>query len=151
MHIFKCFTAAALVAAALPGWASSGDAFFDHAIASAEELDSMRGGFTTTIGGTSFEVSFGIERAIFVNGEPVAAGRLTIPQLGLTQNGPRNTAEARGLQSFMPGSFTVLQNSLDNQALRQMTVINASVKALEAMAASRFGAALNQGILGSVR
>ncbi len=111
----------------------------------------MRGGFTTSVGGANFEVSFGIERAIFVNGEPVSAARLSIPQLTLTQNGPRNTAEAGGLQNFMPGSFTIVQNSLDNQMLRQMTIINASVKALEALAADRFSAALNQGIFRSVR
>ena len=44
-----------------------------------------------------------------------------------------------------------IQNSLDNQVIKQMTVIDAKVRSLEAFAANRFGAALNQQILGSLR
>lgn len=104
------------------------------------ELDQMRGGFETVSGGLPLSFSFGIERASFVNDQLVATSTLVIPSLlelnsgavraagmdpvTVIQNGPGNTFSLPGLSSqFM----TLIQNTLDNQVIGNVTVINASV------------------------
>lgn len=104
------------------------------------ELDQMRGGFETVSGGLPLSFSFGIERASFVNGQLVATSTLVIPSLmelnsgavrsagmdpvTVIQNGPGNTFALPDLT----GQFmTLIQNTLDNQVISNVTVINASV------------------------
>ncbi|HEY1139876.1 MAG TPA: hypothetical protein VGE88_06685 [Lysobacter sp.] len=104
-------------------------------------LDEMRGGFMTA-GGTS--LSFGIERAVFVNGELLATTRVQIPDIA------RMTADqARELERFNQGVVVqvgngntfapsgapgglVIQNTLDGQDIRALTTVNVGVDTLQA-------------------
>ena len=104
-------------------------------------LDDMRGGFDP---GTGLLVTFGITRAVYINGDLVAQttlnfGRINemtpaqaaqlnqqLASLNLVQNGPRNTVEPQqGGANF----GTIIQNTLDNQQIVNQTVINASSNA----------------------
>jgi hypothetical protein len=105
------------------------------------QLDGLRGGFDTASG---LQVSFGLEREAYVNGELVAHSSAMIPDLGamtaeqavefqqaisgvlLIQNGPNNTTD---LTQWLPGS-TVIQNTLNDQHIVTMTTINAGVNSL---------------------
>lgn len=141
---------ALLIALALAGAFSQAQASGLDALpaAGAAELDQLRGGFTFDLGGRRFDVAFGIERTVSVNGQAVSLSRLEVPQLSAVQNGPGNrvTASAAGAERL-----AVLQNSLDSQVLRQMTVINLRVASLQAMAAARAAAAIDQQIQRSAR
>ena len=104
-------------------------------------LDDMRGGFITP-GGAA--LSFGIERAVFVNGELLATTRVQIPDVS------RMTAEQAGeLQRFNQGVVVqvgngntfgptgapggvVIQNTLDGQDIRALTTVNVGVDTLQA-------------------
>ena len=97
-----------------------------------EELERLRGGFAVQIGSGMFEVSFGIERRLLVDGALVSSARLDAMQL---PQGVRN----------------VVQNSLDNRLIQQMTVIDARVRSLEALRAQHFGARVNTALLGAAR
>ncbi|WP_206860688.1 hypothetical protein [Lysobacter changpingensis] len=104
-------------------------------------LDDMRGGFMTDGG---MALSFGIERAVFVNGELMATTRVQIPDVGRM-----TTAQARELQrfndgvvvqvgggnTFQPGGLpggVVIQNTLDGQDIRALTTVNVGVDTLQA-------------------
>lgn len=131
-------------------------AFADRPGVASEVLQSMRGGFTTTVGGALLELSFGIERVISVNGEVVARTSLQLPSLHqldalravslLQGTGNNVAADLAGATSLH-----VIQNTLDNQTLRQITTINASVRNLELHRAVQFGALLNRQLSLSVR
>ncbi|BDU16816.1 hypothetical protein [Lysobacter auxotrophicus] len=104
-------------------------------------LDDMRGGFLTS-GGTA--LSFGIERAVFVNGELLATTRVQIPDVArmtadqaqelqrfnqgvVVQIGGGNTFEPSGA----PGGI-VIQNTRDGQDIRALTTVNVGVDTLQA-------------------
>jgi hypothetical protein len=73
-----------LMSMATPGNAAlpDGDLIFgDSPRASDAELDGMRGGFEVNAGNTQLKISFGIERAVFINGDLVTQTKLTIPDL----------------------------------------------------------------------
>ena len=106
-----------------------------------QRLDEVRGGF---IDASGLQVSFGIERAIYLNGELVTTTRLNVADLAavsggksgatltggaaLLQNGPGNLIDSGTLS---PASLaTVIQNSLDGQHIRSVTTVNATVNSL---------------------
>lgn len=108
-------------------------------------LDTLRGGFETPSG---LRVSFGIERAVYVNGVLASVTTVKLAELGnlsgrggapvtltegatiaVIQNGPNNSFSSTGIAS---GALaTVIQNSLDNQTVRAVTTINATVNSVE--------------------
>lgn len=112
---------------------------------STEKLDTVRGGFDL---GDGLQVSFGIQRAVYINGELVTYNSVNIPDVAhittqqamslasalntvtVVQNGPGNT--------FTPSSAgqtaaaTVIQNTLNNQAIQNLTTLNVSVNTLDA-------------------
>ncbi|AWI81687.1 hypothetical protein CEW87_21415 [Parazoarcus communis] len=104
------------------------------------ELDALRGGFETPSG---LRVSFGIERAVYVNGVLSSVTSVNLADLGnmngrglpegstlaVIQNGPNNAFISSGLNNN--ALATVIQNSLDNQNIRAVTTINASVNSVE--------------------
>jgi len=106
-----------------------------------QRLDEVRGGF---IDASGLQVSFGIERAIYLNGELVTTTRLNVADLAalsggkagatltggaaLLQNGPGNLIDSGTLS---PSSLaTVIQNSLNGQHIRSVTTVNATVNSL---------------------
>jgi hypothetical protein len=103
-----------------------------------QTLDHMRGGFDP---GNGLLVSFGISRAVFINGNlvtqttldfshitdltPVQAAQIhkQLSALNIVQNGPNNTVQAQqGGINF----GTIIQNTLSDQHIVNETVINAS-------------------------
>ena len=113
--------------------------------ASDQALDQSRGGFNL---GEGLVVSFGISRAVYVNDQLVAstsfhlgdlhaisAGQLQVlgqqlaGQALLVQNGPGNSATEPAAIGQPQTWVTTLQNSLNDQALRTQTVVNASTNA----------------------
>lgn len=106
-------------------------------------LDTVRGGFD---GGSGLVVSFGIERAVYLNGNLASSISVNIPDVGrmtaeqaralaaatsvvnMVQNGPGNTFDPTTLNHA--AAATVIQNSLDNQDIRSLTTINAAVNSL---------------------
>lgn len=104
-------------------------------------LDGLRGGFDV---GGGLLVSFGITRAVYINGEMVAQtslnfGRISnltaaqaaqlsrqMAALNVVQNGPGNSVEPASNGTAVG---TIIQNTLDNQHIVNQTVINASSNA----------------------
>ena len=126
-----------------------------------DTLDSNRGGFDL---GQGLLVSFGITRAVFINGELAAQTTLNFGQLdkitagqamelgrqlsalNLVQNGPGNTVE--GPLGAVGG--TVIQNTLNDQRIANHTVINVETNGLSLMKQLNTAAALSEGIARAV-
>jgi len=126
-----------------------------------DTLDSNRGGFDL---GQGLLVSFGITRAVFINGELAAQTTLNFGQLdkmtagqamelgrqlsalNLVQNGPGNTVE--GPLGAVGG--TVIQNTLNNQRIANHTVINVETNGLSLMKQLNTAATLSEGIARAV-
>lgn len=114
-------------------------------VVDSDTLDTLRGGFELPSG---LRVSFGIERAVYVNGVLSSVTTVNLAELGklagrgispetltsgstlaVIQNGPNNTFSAAAMAT---GALaTVIQNSLDNQSIRAVTTINATVNSME--------------------
>ena len=109
--------------------------------ASDQRLDTLRGGFDL---GTGLMVSFGISRAVYINGELITSttfrvGDLTSltptqaaalgqqmaaqTQAQVVKNGPGNTLE---LSVGTAPLSTYIQNTLSNQNIRSQTIIDAT-------------------------
>ena len=107
-------------------------------------LDGLRGGF---IGDGGLKISFGIERAVYINGSLVTttslnlselgtlsagkAAALSLPEVGnriaFIQNGTGNTV----LTNLGPAAIgTVIQNTLNGQKIQTLTTINATANSL---------------------
>lgn len=127
-------------------------------------LAEMRGGFDT---GTGLLLSFGIERAVYINGALVTTTALSVVGLGsaaqsaalvntsgmgavaglanLVQNGQASIlrSDAGGLSSV---PATVIQNTLNDQAIRSVTTINVTSNSLDTMRSLNTGGALRDAL-----
>jgi hypothetical protein len=109
-----------------------------------ERLDAVRGGFDL---GGGLEVSLGIERAVYIDGNLVTYTSVNIPDIAHmttqqamslasalstidVQNGPGNTFNPSSLGSTT--AATVIQNTLNNQTIRSLTTLNVAVNTLNA-------------------
>lgn len=123
-------------------------------------LDALRGGFDV---GNGMVLSFGVERAVMVNGELVATMRVNIPDVArmteqqaqqlakfnegvLVQVGPGNSVSPSS--DF---SGVVIQNSLDNQDLRTVTRLDISVDTLAAFQNLNAQAAMQSAMAAATR
>jgi hypothetical protein len=129
----------------------------DHAVDSAT-LEAARGGFITADG---LMVTLGLERLVSINGTVVertemqlgdigklARGEGTISrdalgELRLIQNGDVRTM-AGNAQNLLGG--TIIQNSLNDQTIRNQISINATVNTAGMLRALNFGASLNNAL-----
>lgn len=127
-------------------------------------LDTMRGGFDF---GNGLSVSFGIERAVYINGALVTSTSINVGDLArvtpeqaavlgrqaaainLVQNGPGNAAALTGSDLATPG--TVIQNTLNNQNIQNQTIINASSNALGLIKTLNTMTSLREALGNSVR
>jgi hypothetical protein len=93
--------------------------------------------------------SLGIERAVYINGNLVTYSSINIPDIAhittqqamtlasalgtvnVVQNGPGNTFDLSTLGQT--AGATVIQNTLNNQTIRNLTTLNVSVNALNAL------------------
>lgn len=130
---------------------------------SQQTLAETRGGFDV---GNGLMASFGIDRAVYVNGDLVASTSFNIPDIArmtqaqaavmatalnamsLTQVGPNNTFDPSALGQTSAG--TVIQNTLDNQNIQSITTLNTSVNSLNAFRDANFQSALQQAQLQSL-
>lgn len=124
---------------------------------SAETLDDMRGGFDM---GNGLVASFGIDRAVYVNGNLVTSTSFNIPDIAhitttqaaamnsalnsvsLTQVGPNNTFDPSALGQT--SAATVIQNTLNKQNIQSITTLNAAVNSLNVFRQANFQNALQQ-------
>lgn len=131
-------------------------------------LDGIRGGFE--VEGSGFKMSFGIERAVYINGALVATTVLNVKDmqritggaspatialpadaasvLSVVQNGIGNTV-ATQINPNVAG--TIIQNTLDNQKIQNITTLNVSVNSLQALRANHIQSAIQSGIVGALR
>ena len=134
------------------------DVFMRERPVSEEVLDRMRGGFQMNPNGPI--MSFGIERSVYLNGRLVTSTVLNIPDLlqltnntsnafTLMQTGAGNALTTHA--SSLPALMTVIQNTLDNQAIQNQTVINATVAALGLNRSLALGNAVTQANLFAIR
>lgn len=122
-------------------------------------LDDMRGGFDTSL---QLKLSFGIERAVYLNGALVTTTSFNLPALGgavrdnaapvsvssgslsLLQNGPGNSFALSA--AVAPLAATVIQNTLNNQSIQGLTTINANVNSLELLRSTGFQTLVREGL-----
>jgi hypothetical protein len=136
----------------------------DWSAVESHQLDDMRGGFDTSL---HLTLSFGIERAVYLNGALVTTTSFNLPSMtgsrpddpaiaampssavALVQNGAGNTFASSPSNS--PMAATVIQNTLNNQTLQGVTTINAAANSLQLLRANAFQAmmleSLNQGVI----
>lgn len=131
-------------------------------------LDDIRGGFD--IEGTNLQYSIGIERAVYINGELVAHNTLNlkdmqvmsgggaVPQLPVgtaantvstIQNGGGNTFTTTQINPNLTG--TVIQNTLNDQKIQNVTTINAAVNSAQLLRSMSVQNAVQNGIVNSLR
>jgi hypothetical protein len=127
-------------------------------------LDQVRGGFTSDNG---LRVSFGIERAVYINGSLVTTTSLNVSDLGAISAGRGTTdLSAAGsvaiIQSgtgntFLPGTLaagsfgTVIQNTLNDQKVQALTTINATVNSLSILKSMNMQSNLRNAMIDSLR
>jgi len=138
------------------------------AVLDSETLDSIRGGFELDGGG--LRLSFGIERALFINGELVSttvlnvkdmqqvsgggsAGSVSLPvtadgALNIIQIGAGNNVAT---QVSPNAAGTIIQNTLDNQKIQYITTINTTINSLQAFRATSLQSTIQSGIVGALR
>lgn len=125
---------------------------------SAASLDEMRGGFVLD----GLNISFGIQRAVYVNGALVTTTSLNVIGLAngtasvsmsptgafaLTQTGGGN-----GVAATAPSTFgSVVQNTLDGQRIQTVTVINASLNSLGMLRNLNLQSSLRRAVIDSLR
>jgi hypothetical protein len=106
------------------------------------ELDTIRGGFETASG---LQISFGFEQVTSINGVLQTRAAFYIPNLAggrpegidleawrskVIQNGPGNTVSLAP-DHLSSAILNVVQNSLDNQVIQNITVIDLNVIGME--------------------
>lgn len=137
--------------------------FGDRPVALADtSLDRVRGGFSVD----GLSISFGIERAVYVNGALVTTTSLNVSDLGRITAGRGTTAFDAGtiglIQSgagnvvsptmISAGSVgTVIQNTLDGQKIQNVTIINATTNSLGLLKSINLQSSLRGAVIDSLR
>ena len=132
--------------------------------ASDHTLDRMRGGFDM---GSGLMVSFGISRALSINGQLIistsfqlgdftrltpaqasAIGQQMATQMQVVQNGSGNTLASPG-PAAMP-TATLIQNTLNNQTIRNLTIIEATSNAMGLVKGLNLRATIDEAIANAI-
>lgn len=142
-----------------------GLSWFDIAIAtdawnpvSDASLNEMRGGFDAG----ALRISFGIQREGYINGKLVSATSFNIADITrlsadqanaidttVIRNGPANAVDAGRVAP--PATALVIQNTLNLQDIKSLTVINASANSLELIKGLNLHSALTDALAQSLR
>lgn len=128
-----------------------------------DRLEETRGGFDA---GSGLTVSFGIIRTVNINGDLVNRTSFELPDVtritadqarlvssamadaGIIQNGSGNTIDPNVAAHLDTG--TIIQNSLSNQNIQTLTVINAGVNSLSILKSINIQSALKDALFGSL-
>ncbi|MBC8058075.1 MAG: hypothetical protein H7Y61_16000, partial [Rhizobiales bacterium] len=122
----------------------------------------VRGGFSID----GLNISFGIERAVYVNGALVTTTSLNISDLGritagrgttvfdagtigLVQSGAGNVVSPTMISAGSVG--TVVQNTLDGQKIQNVTVINATTNSMGVLKGLNLQSSLRGAVIDSLR
>ena len=142
------------------------DGFGGAEIVPLQELDATRGGYKA---GTDLMFSFGIEKAVYVNGVLEATSSLNLLQAGggggplsqvpfpgtLIQVGgkPGDLSIGKNFPAISPDSFRgiIVQNSLDKQLITNFTKISVGLNVLGAVRENNLSAIVNQQLIHSFR
>lgn len=142
-----------------PSARADADGFGGAEVVSLQELDATRGGYK---GGTDMMFSFGIEKAVYINGVLEATSSLNLlnpgggssrlsqePVFNLVQKGEDNfSAFTRKDQGFQG---TIIQNSLDYQRIQTFTKISVGLNVIGAFRENNLSTVLNQRLIHSIR
>jgi hypothetical protein len=137
----------------------------EHALAlSGDRLDEVRGGF---VGENGLKISFGIERAIYLNGNLVATNSLNVADLSKITGGQAQvTTSGTGVLAlvqsgqgvtFQPSAISqtaggiVIQNALDNQSIQSITRINAVVNSSSVIKSMNLQSSMRSAVIDSLR
>jgi hypothetical protein len=133
------------------------------AAVSNSRLATIRGGFDT---GSGLLASFGIDRAVYVNGNLVTSTSLSIPNIeqmsaaqasalaamvgtvNVTQNGPGNSFDVAPFGQTT--AATVVQNTLNNQRIQSLTTINTTVNTLDMFKSLNLQSSLQSALINSL-
>ncbi len=126
-------------------------------------LSDMRGGFDTD---TGLKISVGVQRAVYVNGNLSTTTSFNIPDVGQltgeqarllsTTSGTVNLIQNGSGNDFQPGAIpqaataTVIQNTLDNQDIKSLTVIDATANSLGMLKNINFQSSLQDAMQNSL-
>jgi hypothetical protein len=132
--------------------------------ASDHELEQLRGGFSL---GQGLMVSFGVSRAVYINGQLVTSTSFQVndltrlnpaqtallarqipAQAQLVQNGPGNQLAP---DAVLAPFTTYIQNTLNEQTLRSQTVIQASTNGLAMVKNLNLQTTLNDALGNAIR
>lgn len=140
------------------------DDFKEYATASESELDGVRGGFSLSDGTGELQVSIGIERAVFIDGILRVSTKFDIPLLGSStanwenlralntvQNGAGNYFIASNPADLPSNVMTLVQNTLDNQTISNLNIINATVTSRDLLRSMALTSSLKEMLVGSIR
>ena len=141
-----------------PGWQGPALALGD------ERLERMRGGFQTPQG---LQLSFGIERLVYINGTLATSTRIAVqglgapggavPEASLPPGGSLSWVLNGAAQTLAPGLpaganlGTVIQNSLNDQHIQTLTIINANANSLDVLRSWSLQLSIRDAVAGSVR
>jgi hypothetical protein len=135
------------------------------AAVSEQTLGALRGGFQTAGG---LQLSFGIERMVYINGALTTSTRITVAGFGglagevaprlvrggdsglsLVRNGVGNTFVA----GLLPPSTqaTVIQNTLNDQHIQSLTFISAQANSLAVLRSWNLQMSIRDAVTGSLR
>lgn len=129
---------------------------------SAGALDRVRGGYA----GEGLNVTFGIERAVYINGTLATTTSLNVTDLGqinagrgavgldtgtiaLIQSGTGNIVAGALIGSSAMG--TIVQNTLDGQKIQNVTIINATANSLGVFRTMNLQSSLRGAVIDSLR
>lgn len=133
----KMLTSVLLACAAAAGHADPTDGW--NAVDDSQ-LDRARGGFDF---GNGMLVSLGVERLVSINGTVVASTHFSIPDM--TQ-----LSAADALMASDTMAAVLVQNSLNDQAIRTQTTINTTVANLALLKAVNFESSLRDALSSAV-
>lgn len=131
---------------------------------SGNRLDEVRGGFVSDSG---LKISFGIARAVYLNGELMTTTSLNVADLSKLSGGQAQvtTTGAGALalvqsgqgNTFLPGAITqtatgiVIQNSLDNKRIQAITQIDAVVHSSSIIRQMSLQSSMRSAVIDSLR
>jgi hypothetical protein len=124
-----------------------------HVAVAADSLAQVRGGFS----GNGLDISFGIERAVYINGALVTSTTMNLVGQGVSVlNGGNsivinNGAGVANAAISQTASGTVIQNTLDGQKIQNITTINAVANSLGIYRNLNLGASLRGAVIDSLR